>query len=376
VLNLLASRLVKQIVDRGRVTLDSGATIQGEAWTWSGQTLTMVEKGRGAQSLRVGDITSYDIFDQHLCVWTKDSDLPAARIPEFSSNVHLLSAMLGEKMTRREGPSPGLGRVLFERKASNTTIVVTWIVTALFAMAFLTVLIFAIINADSGGLIAAGVLFVIMTLCQLCLASCRKSYFRCHENGVSQRGLLSQNELRYDEIATFTYEATRHYHNGAYTGTILNMKFEPTKSSGDKPIKYGGSIMNADESLDRLRIYISGVMGRTLFKAYQAGTPIVWTTNLRLIPGSGVEFRPAGFIGIGRKEPVLYPWDQIINYSLEEGALHVWVKDKDKSVIQEPCSAANFFPGLALFATLFDTQGVAKEEPEENTTAKETQTVS
>ena len=360
ILNQLASRLLKKVIERGRATLNSGAAIQGEAWSWTGESLTITEKGRAAQTIRVADVTNIDLFDNHMCVWTAGADLPTARVPEFSSNVHMLSALLNEKMPDRDGAaSSGLGRVLFERKASRFAVIASGVFSALFALAFLITAITSIIHKDPNGGFLALFLLVIAIPVQLYYSSNKRAYFRCHENGVSQRGIFSQNELRYDEIATFTYQATRHYHNGAYTGTVMRLLFFPTKSSGDKPIKYSATVQNADEALDRLRGHISGVMAKVLYKAYQAGTPIVWTNNIRLIPGEGIEYKPAGFIG--RKDPVKYAWDDVTNFDLQKGFLHVWVRDNEKSVVQESCSTANFFPGLTLFAMLMKHRGVAKE---------------
>jgi hypothetical protein len=353
-----ANRLLNKIIERARATLDSGGTIEGEAWSWSGASLKIIEKGREPQVLRVADVTNVDVFDHHLCVWT-GSDLPAARVPEFTSNVHLLSVLLNEKMTKRDVPSLGLGRVLFERKSSSGTIIFVGVCVALLVLSGMGLGIFAALKRDfEAGLWACG-LFFGAALTQLGYVYCKRAYFRCHENGVAQRGLRSQNELRYDEIATFTYHATRHYHNGVYIGTNVSMHYFPTQASGDKPIKYNTKIMNADDALERLRGQICAVMARVLYKAYQAGTPIVWTKNLRLIPGEGIEHTPSGFLG--RKEPVKYAWEDVKNFDLQKGYLHIWVENEPKSVVQEACSAPNFFPGLTLFAMLFKHKGVAKE---------------
>jgi hypothetical protein len=366
-LSQFANRLLKKIIDRGRAALDSGGTIQGEAWSWRGDSVTITEKGRAPQSLRVADVTNVDVFDSHLCVWT-GSDLPTARVPEFTSNVHLLSALLNEKMPKREGPSPGLGRVLFERKSTRSTIIIVGACSVLLALTWIGVGIVAAVKRNLDAALWAGGLFVVGSLFQLGYSYCKRAYFRCHENGVSQRGLLSENKLRYDEIATFTYQATRHFHNGVYTGTHVSLHFFPTKASGDKPIKYNSTIQNADDALDRLRSHISGVMALVLYKAYQAGTPIVWTSNLRLIPGEGIEYKPAGLLG--RKDPVTYAWEDVKNFDLQQGFLHIWVNSAQKSVVQEPCSAPNFFPGLAVFAMLLKDKGVAKELAEtQNETA-------
>jgi hypothetical protein len=167
--------------------------------------------------------------------------------------------------------------------------------------------------------------------------------------GVYQSGLRGEKSLRYADVASFSYGATRHYYNGAYTGTSLNMNFQPLAQVDCKPVKYSTTVKNADEALDDLRDHISRVIaGRMSNELAQDGS-VRWTSNLTFHQ-NGIQYTPSGFIG--RKEPVLLPWDQFQGVDIQDGVFHLFEKNKPKSVMQENVSQANFFPGYYLLALL------------------------
>jgi hypothetical protein len=65
----------------------------------------------------------------------------------------------------------------------------------------------------------------------------------------------------------------------------------------------------------------------------------------------GIEHSAQGFFG--KREPVFYPFRDIANFDIQQGFLHVWMRGKDKPVIQEACAEPNFFPGFYLLSMLF-----------------------
>jgi hypothetical protein len=175
------------------------------------------------------------------------------------------------------------------------------------------------------------------------------SSFRCHERGVVKKNLLGEKTLRYTDVGSFTYGATRHYHNGAYTGTHLNLSFKPAEGVQASAISYFTTVQGQDDDLDELRDFISRAIASRMLERLQNNQPVVWTPNLEIHP-SGIRYRPAGFFG--KKEPIFLPFTQYGGHNLHEGHFHLFEQGKPKSVFNEPCSAENFFPGYFLLVML------------------------
>jgi hypothetical protein len=176
--------------------------------------------------------------------------------------------------------------------------------------------------------------------------------FRCHEYGVHQSGLTGTRQLRYLEVASFSYAATRHFVNGSYTGTSFALSFDPVAERAGQRIAYRTQLPNSDDELDNLRDHISKVIAGRMARELNAGQPVAWTPNLRFVP-EGLEFRPSGFFG--RKEPFVLPYHEIANFELQQGVFHVWKRGGTKSVVQEPVSQPNFFPGFFLLLSMRDS---------------------
>src|SRR6185436_4840300 len=162
---------------------------------------------------------------------------------------------------------------------------------------------------------------------------------------------LGQKLLPYAQVATFSYSATRHYHNGAYVGTHLSMKFEPIAGFGAPRIQYGASVQVADDDLDELRDFISRQLAERMAQQLSTGTPVPWTSNL-VFTREGIQYRPAGMLGIGRKEPHFLPYDAYGGCNLNQGVFFLFVKGNNTAVMSEPCSAPNFFPGFYLLLNM------------------------
>ncbi len=178
----------------------------------------------------------------------------------------------------------------------------------------------------------------------------KRASLRCHEHGVCKTGLTRETKLRYADVETFTYSATRHFLNGVYNGTTLAMAFTPRPEAGSEGISYNTSLTGMDDELENLREQISNVIGERMARELSWGRQVQWTPNLRLLP-EGVEYRPVGFLG--RKDPLVIPYDTISNFDLDDGTLHIWVHGQDKSMVQEQVSQPNFFPGLVVLSHLF-----------------------
>lgn len=48
---------------------------------------------------------------------------------------------------------------------------------------------------------------------------------------------------------------------------------------------------------------------------------------------------------------------QVAGFDVREGRFLLWVKGKEKAVINDPVSTRNFFPELAVLAKMFSEEG-------------------
>jgi hypothetical protein len=301
------------------------------------------------EPLRIDDLSAVDVYDNQLCIWRRGIDEAVVRLPVKSRNVHLLQSLLSERIAQSQeaagtAAGDGLGRVLFERKAGRLLTTVLWLGVPLLLVPGLV----CFLNPNSwivGICLVAGSLGL-----ALGGVACQFNRFRCHERGVYKRGLFGTRQLKYDDVAAFTYSATRHYHNGAYVGTQLVMRFDPRPEALAKTISYQASVSAADEALDSLRDHVSRVLAARMAGELAGGGSVVWTTNLGFSP-EGIVYRPSGFLG--RKEPLLLPYDRFSHFDFQQGTFRLYAKDNPKPLTTEASSQKNFYPGYFVLLGMF-----------------------
>jgi len=351
----LLDRLAESLLLAAEQDMQAGRPVLGEYWRIERETLIVQPPRTPAVEIHLSDVTACDYVDRHVCVWRRGQDEVAARIPLTTTNAHVLGMLLGKRLASKATdaseapPAEGLGRVIFERKPQPGTVAALFIFFLLADLAGVLCLVGGIMAGEYAVIaVGLGLLFVLSPLLLLGWLHVKRATFRCHEWGVYQRGLQGEKQLRYADVGSFTYGATRHFYNGAYTGTSVNMVFQPD-DKGTKPLSYNAHLKHLDDELENLREHVSRVVAGRLAQRFAAGEPVSWTKNLRLLP-DGIEHRAGGFFS--SKQPVLYRFEDITGFDIQEGYFHLWVAGKKKSVVQEPCSAPNFYPGFQLLLTL------------------------
>ena len=174
-------------------------------------------------------------------------------------------------------------------------------------------------------------------------------------------GLFGERQLRFADVASFSYSATRHYHNGAYVGTFINLKFEPLPEIDARAIAYNTSVQGEDASLEELRDFISRAIAARMADRIAAGQPVKWTNNLTFL-ANGLEYRPGGLLGRKAAETLLY--SDYHGYGLDQGTFSVYRKGSKKAVMSESASAPNFFPGFYLLQLLMHVSSPNQEPAE------------
>jgi len=328
----LAGRLFEGLCVRTRDHLANGGDLRGEGWTLGREALLFREG-----EIRVAEVSGVAEFDGQLRVWRKGSNDAAFGVGTGTLNATLLRRFLDEMRPKAEGASvdsgDDLGNVLFERRGSSRPFL--WVLAGV----LLALLGVPLLPGTPGGgatLLAAG------------LASAAWGWwlgglmFRCHDRGVSRRTRKGTTTIRYRDTAAYTFQATRHFVNGAYTGSTMVMEFLSRPELGREKIRWSASLRGMDQELEALRDHISKVLASRWVEDLKGGNAVDWTANLRLWPDS-IEFRPGGFLG--RKDWVKVPYGEVAGTSMEGGVFYLFLKGEKKSSMSEPVSAPNFFPG-------------------------------
>ncbi len=341
----LAERLFDNLYRRSKATLGKGGELRGEGWRLTRGALSI----DGGAEVPVSEISAVGDFDRFVRLWRKGENEPLLSLPTGSANAGILEKLLSERLppaveSPRTPSGDDLGKVLFERRSGGIGL---W---TLATLAFAASWVFFAGRNPAAGAVAVG----IGALLGLGAWWALGTVFRCHENGVMRRTRRGALEVRYRDVNAFTYKAVRHFTNGVYTGTSLNLEFVSLPQLGSERIAWGARSNGLDDELDKLRDHISKVIAMRMASELEEGKPVRWTPNLKLYP-DGIEFRPPGMFG--RKEAERVPFSEVENFALEQGYFHLWVRGRGKSVMREPVSEPNFFPGFLLLSSIAKSGG-------------------
>jgi hypothetical protein len=337
-------RVWTALVTRMKAYMDEGKPVVGEGWKLDKNALTARSAEGEELVIPMADIAAVNTVDQNVCVWRKGEDLPCWKVKQKTVNASMLNKLLDDIIQARGAyQEPGLGRILFERKIMTLTASIICYLLVLVGFIFAVGLSFItlMIGIPIGiGSLAGGVATWI----------CRKDVLRCHSRAVFLRRWGRERHLMYEDVGSFSYSATRMYHNGIYTGTTLSMKFLPRNPATAKKISYSTTLSVIDDGLELLREHVSGVIAAQMGKLLAQDGSVPWTQNMRFLR-DGLEYRATGFVR--RSDPKVVPYTEITNFTVQDGTFHLWIKGSEKSVMHEAMSVMNFFPGYALLASMF-----------------------
>lgn len=191
-----------------------------------------------------------------------------------------------------------------------------------------------------------------------------------YEQGLIRKGPRSTDEFAYEEIERFSYNLVRHYHNGVYTGTLLNLKL--WMEDGRK-FTYGGKHkerrkgfikrhFEGEDEMDIVREAIEIHVAERVEKELESAGGFEWCKVAR-VSRSGVT--PAA----GKRKGTLVTWNEIKEVWMKNGHLHIAAHGDKKSFVSIPSAAVNFFPCMRVFGRLAENangQSIPKRQ-EENT---------
>lgn len=360
-LTALIERLSKRVLDRARQKIADGSMFSGQGWAMERQNMVIAAKPEPLHG-RLDDIVATGIVDDKLCLWKEGQDEVWAKIDINSINAYVLKWLIDERLAdrpedkSRTASKEGLGRVIFERKASTTTKIVLACFTIISLLAGIGLIVAGNrpLQNDQAVLIAFGLLAILASCaCAIGFLYCRKAVFRCQQYGLVKTGLFSSRSLRYEHVESFTYQSTRMFVNGAYTGTQFMLDFIPDAEHKSQRIRYSPNLRGSDGELDHLRDQISSIIGYRMMQKVLAGTDVKWTPALRF-QGSSLIYTAAGFVG--RKAAVSIPIADIASYRLDQGQCHLFRNGESKPLVQENMHTTNFHPGFHCLLLLINSR--------------------
>jgi hypothetical protein len=351
-------RLIDLLHDGFDAAITAGHAIEGDAWRLTQSELSFRLNNRD-EVLRLDEIAAIESREGKMGVWRKGQDEPYVGFPVNGRNVWLLRRLMQSRLKEddaaNEPPKDGLGRILFQRKSSIGTVVGVAVLGVILPIVGIAFVLFPVATE----MFIAGVVMIIAgPLLVLAAYSLLRSNFRCHEWGVYQRTMTAEKRLLYSEVASFTHSATRHYHNGAYTGTQLSMTFVPLPGAKSGTIQYGTQVRNEDADLDGLRDFVSKVIAGRMGRELSEGRLVPWTKSMTFRP-DGIEYTPGGFFG--KKPSQFLPHAEYGGWNMDQGVFYLFQRGQPKAVMSVQSSEANFYPGFFLLLDLYHREPAAAE---------------
>lgn len=339
-LNDFIERLIHQAVVKADANLKAGGEIEGESWRLQGATFFPL---RG-MPLPLSELTGVGIYDGRVRIWGMDKTGAKVDVPVDSRNAIILLRLLQSRMPSKANETgledaTGLGPVLFERRHGY---LVPYFLLGIGAL----LLVGGIFSPD---LIAFGVVAGIFLVVGTVMLKVFARTFRCHQRGVFVRGLLLRRLLRYEDVASFTYEAVRHYQNFVYQGTRLTLGFEPAANTGRKNVWFETWLQGKDDDLDELRDFVAGIIARQIEDRLNAEGNARWTKRLSFLT-NGLQFMRPRLLG--QSESVMIPYSTCDRLEFKDGTLTVFPPFDDRPLFTLKTGDDNFFPGYFVLLRL------------------------
>lgn len=348
----LLDRNLNRLTERAWLNRVNGEALTGVGWRLDPAGLTRLD-GPKEQTLAVDAIAAAEMVDGTVSVWAVGQPLPFLKVRAGTSNALILNRVLARVLNdagrSEEDVEEGLGRVIFERDDSTS-----FTTLALLAgLSFLFVLVGLVLFVRFVELFPeqhyVGAFLFGMPLLPLYMLFTRVEIFRCHTRGVSYVTSYRERQILYRDVRTFTYTSVRNYAEGVYTNTEITLKFEAAAETEGDTISYTAELNHDDAELDKLRDFVSQLLGRHMLQRLQQGRTVVWTEGVRFLP-AGLEIPPAPTFG--RDKKVVYPYANLEGTTLQEGTIFIHQFNRETPVYGIPSSAPNAFPGLILLSTI------------------------
>lgn len=330
---LALDAVLAQEAEQTAKSLESGGALKGEGW----------QLDRNGLKLEAGFSTPLSSFvatganDNRAQAWRKGEEEPFFNVPLASRNARTALGVISRQLPKGEEARQvaGLGRRMITRGMTTRNRIIWGALAAVFFFPGLAAAFY-----EPGALVGVAIAAV------FALIGFATPTTDIYERGVRQRNLFGQKELKFLEVDAYTHATTRHFYNGAYTGTSHNLVFMPSPGAGKK-IAFNFMARGTDEDLERLRDAMARIVAQGLYTRLQQGARVQWGSAE--LAKDGIHFHEAKLIGKGAPAVLPYAGSR---YSFSQGACFLFAATGDKHVTQVSCAGVNFFPGFELYQRL------------------------
>lgn len=351
----MLNRIFDKLATQTKSAIQAGDRLSGKGWSLDRNEL-LAGSGREEVSVPLREVAAVDITDGKVCVWRKGNPEAVLRIPAGSPNALVMGRVLQDLAPPPgdEESGDGLGRVIFERDKSIKTgaLLGGGLLSLLGALVGCGLIVGFFLGAIKplGGGVGLFILLLVVTATWSAWTN-RVNIFRCHSSGVSHTTPRGVHKLRYGNVGSFSYSGIRQFVNGAYTGTTVNIRFEPLDPTHGEPIRYSATFKNADDELDNLRDFISRVIAGHMHRRLRDNTPVRWCGGL-VFHLTGLELRRSAGRFRGKLDPEIYAYERISSIDISQGVFRLALDGEKKWAVEEQVSQSNFFPGYVLLMTI------------------------
>lgn len=188
-----------------------------------------------------------------------------------------------------------------------------------------------------------------------------------YREGLVARRLSQVREYPYAGAKELTYSLTRQYVNGAYAGTVQELRL---LCGDDRKFRYTGQHkerlkqrffsrkpgeFKGEDELDQVRDLISFRVAETLAERIALDGSVEWCDRTRL---SSEGVTP----GSGKRKGTLILWGDLYGISLDAGYMHFFLPGEKKSFHAISTNGKNFYPGLVLMRAFVPRIEESEEE--------------
>lgn len=325
--------------------LGGGRSVMGKGWELTHQAFSV-----GGKTHSFAELSAAEMEEGQIRVWRRGSDEPTARVDAGSPNAFVLLSILKDRIAAAGAPAEdpsSLGRVILKRWWFGLDGVVLT-----FAGVFV-MLIGWLSAADPAASSAAKAFWAAATaVWAYFLYRLFTRRFYIHQRGARTHGLLGMTVLRDKDVDALTFAATRHYVNGAYQGTIYDIRLVGNQAAGKRTIRYRATLSAFENELADFRQRIAARLAERILQAVGSGGEQPWCVHDVITP-AGVRLRPKKLIGYSAE--IVVPYTDIGEMKFAEGSCYVHRRSKpEECITYVDQNSPNFWPGYYAVRALAD----------------------
>ncbi len=331
--------LVDMLGAAGQDRLAQGKTISGKGWSIDDRG---IHTG-GYQGVPLTEIVRVGGLGDSIKVWKRGQTEAFLKVPHSAENAPFLAQIASRHVPEDAvaDDEVGIGLCLASKKRLSVPLAVG---LALFGLLITLPCVVGFfgpdpIKDDDMVVLVGGCIFGLLILFATIVAAF--SRFQIFEQGIRKRSLFGERELLYSDIESLSFNQTRNYVNGAYTGTSYKLSLNPVGS--DRPLRVSGTAKGDDEEVGAVEQHITPLVAEKMFTQLENGQPAAWGRHAQLTR-EGIQV--TGRSGFAGGKARLVPYSPDLSTKINGGICDVFAPGEKKRFLRLNCDSLNFYPGL------------------------------